>query len=398
MPKPRVLWVGDSPTVPTGFGRVTENILERLRKEWAVGVLGINYEGDPHRLPYPIFPAMLGGDVFGINRFGDLVNQTEPDVVFILHDTWNVARFCNIDVDVPIVGYMPVDSPNQPEVAMKALNKLAMAVFYTQFGVDEARRSGYEGPALVIPHGVDTELYHPIDKAEARHELGLDLPDDAFIIGNINRNQPRKRLDLTLMYFARWLEEYDISDNVYLLLHCAKNDIGWDLDQLARYLGLRKRLIFSNAAAVSSMQGVPEKAMPLIYNALDFQITTTLGEGWGLTTHEGMACGVPQLMPEWSALSEWPRGGVRYAPVTSFLAADSQVTTVGGIADAGAFIREMDVLYQNAKLREDVGEAGRVIATSPRFNWDNIAQQFDAVLSAQLLETEKREPVAAGAE
>lgn len=385
MPKPRLLFVGDSPTVPTGFARVAENILKRLRPEWGVGLLGINHNGDPHRFPYPIYPAHLGGDVFGISRYGDLVKQTHPDICLILHDTWNVAQFADIPVDCPVIGYMPVDSPNQPPSAIKLLNKLSHAVFYTQFGLDEARRGGYEGPASVIPHGVDTELYRPIDKQEARDYLSIrdQVGDDAFIVGNINRNQPRKRLDLTLMYFARWIEEYDIPSNVYLLFHCAQRDIGWDLVQLARYLGLGKRLLFTNTAE-TSMTGVAEEAMPYIYSALDVQVTTSLGEGWGLTTHEGMACGIPQLLPDWSALGEWPRGGVRYVPVTSYLAADNMVTTLGGVADQTAFIRELDIYYQNAKLREDVGKAGYEIATSERYNWDTIAHQFDELLQSYL--------------
>lgn len=397
MPKPRLLWVGDSPTVPTGFGRVTENVLGRLRNDWAVGLLGINYEGDPHAFPYPIYPAMVGGDVFGVKRYGNMVEHTSPDVCLAIHDTWNVAQFAAIETGVPLVGYMPIDSPNQPPEALKNLNKLSMAVFYTQFGVDEARRGGYEGPATVIPHGVDSVLYHPILREEAREQLGIlnQMPDDAFIVGNINRNQPRKRLDLTLMYFARWLEEYEIPDNVYLLLHCARRDIGWDLFQLARYLGIRKRLVFSNIAE-TSMSGVAEEAMPFIYNAIDLQVSTTLGEGWGLTTHEGMACGIPQLVPEWSALAEWPRGAVSYAPIGAYQAADNMITTIGGIADGSAFIREMDRLYQNPDLRDEMAKKALARATEARFKWDNIAVQFDQVLRAQLVE-KAPEPVAVGA-
>jgi glycosyltransferase involved in cell wall biosynthesis len=389
MAKPRLLWLGDSPTAPTGFARVTENVLARLRPDWAVGVIGINYSGDPHKLPYPIYPAHLGGDMYGRGRFEEIVKGVLPAVVLILNDPWIVASFLDVETDVPIVAYMPVDAPNQPPEAMALLNKLKLSVFYTQFGLDEARKAGYTGPAEIVPHGVDSQLYRPIDRAEALAALGLDekLPDDVFIVGNVNRNQQRKRLDLTMMLFARWVEQHEIPDNVRLLLHCARRDIGWDLVSLARYLGIKERLIFSNPAE-TSMSGLPEDVMPYVYNAIDVQVSTTMGEGWGLTTHEGMACGTPQLVPDWAALGEWPRGAVRYARVGSTLAHENMLTTLGGIVEPDAFIRELDALYRNKDLREQYGRLALARATEPRFAWDAVAARFDTLLRAAA----KKEP------
>jgi len=395
--KPRLLWAGDSPTAPTGFARVTENVLARLRPDWAVGVIGINYSGDPHKLPYPIYPASLGGDMYGLGRFEEIVAGVSPDVVLILNDPWIVAGFMQFKTDVPLVAYMPVDAPNQPLEAMAVLNKLTKAVFYTQFGLDEARKAGYTGPAEIVPHGVDAQMYRPLERGEALAALGLDekLPDDVFIVGNVNRNQQRKRLDLTMMLFARWVEQHEIPANVRLLLHCARRDIGWDLVSLARYLGIKERLIFSNPAE-TSMSGLPEDVMPYVYNAIDVQVSTTMGEGWGLTTHEGMACGVPQLVPDWAALGEWPRGAVRYAPVGARQAHENMLTTIGGIVDQDAFIGEMDALYRDADLRREYGRLALARATEPRFSWDSVAARFDTLLRevAAQAPVQEREAVA----
>jgi D-inositol-3-phosphate glycosyltransferase len=373
-----LLWCGDSPTAPTGFGRVTQNVLSQLRQDWAVGVLGINYEGDPHQYPYPIYPAILGGDLYGLRRFGTLAERTRPDVIVILNDTWIAARFAEIPVEAPLVAYMPVDAPNQPDLS--SLNRLAHAVFYTEFGIAEARRAGYTGPATVIPHGVDTGVYRPVERGEALERLGLrdKLPPDVVIIGNVNRNQPRKRLDLTIRLFARWVDEYQISSNVRLLLHCARQDIGPDLAGLAQYYGVRDRLIWTNPHN-SSMTGIAEELMPCVYGVIDIQVTTTLGEGWGLTTHEGMACGVPQLAPDWSALGEWARGAAVLVPVTGHHGLDG-VPTIGGVVDEGRFVKELDRLYRHREYRAFVGDRCLERAREPRFQWTEIGRQFDAVL------------------
>jgi len=45
----RLLWISDSPTLPSGYGRVTHEVLSRLRaRGHAVCCLGIVYDGWPY--------------------------------------------------------------------------------------------------------------------------------------------------------------------------------------------------------------------------------------------------------------------------------------------------------------------------------------------------------------
>lgn len=382
----RMIWVGDA-VAPTGFARVTHAIVPELQAHgWDVHVLGINYLGDPHSYPYPIFPASRGGDVYGLGRIGSLVERLEPDVVVVLNDPWIVAQFAALRLPVPLVGYMPVDAPNIRESVAQALSSgVALSIFYTQFGLDELRARGFHGRSAVIPHGVDLDVFQPMPRAVARRSLGLDqfLPPGSFVVGNVNRNQPRKRLDLTVQYFARWLEESKPARPAFLYLHCAERDQGWDVRQLAEYYGVRRRLLVTHGFA-TPLHGPPPEWLRILYCALDLQVSTTLGEGWGLTTMEGMACGVPQLVPEWSALAEWPRGAVRYVPVTSFAAAAQQLNTIGGVADAQAFVAALDELYGNDLEREALGRRGRELVSRPEFRWSTIGQRFHEEVTALL--------------
>jgi calcineurin-like phosphoesterase len=43
--KPKLLWVGDI-VATTGFARVTENVLSRLKDKYEIHVLGCNWHGD----------------------------------------------------------------------------------------------------------------------------------------------------------------------------------------------------------------------------------------------------------------------------------------------------------------------------------------------------------------
>lgn len=404
MGKPRLLWIGDA-GVSTGFARCTHRTLDVLREEYDVAVLGLNFVGEPHSMenphpwPYPIYPAMVGGDAFGVRRTEPIIKKFAPDVVVVQNDPWNVPAYLEqIPNGIPVVATMPVDGKNctlglkLAQLKKRAwkgkadhATRLACAVFWTQFGLREARAGGYDGPAAVIPLGIDLEIYKPTDKMEAREKLGFP-PEikSAYIVGNVNRNQPRKRLDLTIEYFADWVRRYNVSD-AYLYLQLAPTgETGYDALQLMQYYGFhgeQKRLILVEPELGI---GLDESIMPFVYSALDVQVTTTQGEGWGLTTMEGMACGVPQIVPEWAALGEWASAAAQNVPCYDHAVTVNKVNAVGGIADRGSFVESLQALYTRPEARRTLSEAGLALVRKPEYRWRSVGEQFGRVIETAL--------------
>ncbi len=385
-PKPRLLWIGDV-LVPTGFATVTHEVLNHLHHEWEVVVSGVNYDGSPHELPYPVMPAWQGGDMWGMNRFQHLCTEFDPAAVVINNDWWNVAPFAKIaPAGVPIIGYMPVDGGNLDPGAMAELSKLHAAVWYTGFGHRAACAAGFTGGRHIIPHGIDVEVFQPTDRHAARRRLGLKVPSNAFIVGNINRNQPRKRLDLTIQIFAAWIKQHDIT-NAHLLLHCAEKDTGWDLRRVAAYYGVADRLILTGAEDIRDLQDA--RRLKFIYNCLDVQMTTTLGEGWGLTTMEGMACGIPQIVPDSSALGEWATPAVKIPCSRTLI--HPEINTTGALVDEAPFVDALQVLYHSKATRSRLAAQGLEHVFSDAFRWKNVARQFRALLTAAPRQAKRRE-------
>jgi glycosyltransferase involved in cell wall biosynthesis len=346
-------------------------------------VLGIGYNGDPHPYRYPIYPAASLGDVWGVKRLPKILDRLQPDIVVVNNDPWNVIKFLEKTNGIPVVGYMPVDAPNMRQDICDRLSLLALSICYTEFGARTLHGAGNNSPFAVIPHGVNSELYRPMDKYHAREMIGLsNLPKDAFIVGNVNRNQGRKRLDLSIMAFSNWIRMNNIH-NAYLHLHCSLNDLGWDLLQLATYFGIEDRIIFTDRR-MTEVLGLPENVMPFVYNSFDIQISTTLGEGWGLTTHEGMACGIPQIVPKWSGLGEWCDGAVKFVPVEHIQIADCGINTLGGVCSKLFMVQAMDEMYHDPFIRAQYAEVGYKRATEERFHWSNIADQFNEQLTKVL--------------
>ena len=385
----RLLWIGDGPDCPSGFGRATREILNVLRETYDIVVLGINHLGDPGTVPYPVYTCSPGGDHYGVGRLVWLLNYltsigTPVDVICIQQDTWNIQPYIleleqSEHAKIPVIGVLAVDGKNIQ--AAPWLRGLSHAIFWTQFALDEARSGGYLGPATVIPLGVDLEVYYPEEKYEALAHRRIDVLAGKFIVGNVNRNQPRKRWDLTIKYFATWVKTKKIHD-AFLYLHVAPTgDVGVNVRQLMQYYGVIDRLALMDTLV---WHGIPEDAMRHSYNCFDVQVSTTQGEGFGLTTFEAMACGVPQIAPDWSALGDLCRDAALLVPCATTAIGPPYQNIVGGVADEAQFIEELDAVYRDAGLREHLRYAGLDLVSEPRFRWSDIGQRYAEVLARVL--------------
>jgi glycosyltransferase involved in cell wall biosynthesis len=372
----KLLWVGDA-ACPSGFAQATHRTLDTLKDHYDVTVLGINYRGDPYDYPYPIYAAAAGGDQLGINRLIWMCANFEPDLIVLQNDPWQIPLYLRQlqqypeHRHIPVIASLAVDGKNQQ--GMNHLNGLALAIFWSEFGQREARKAGYTGPSTVIPLGVDLETYYPMDKTQARLNRKLDFVKDKFIVGNVNRNQPRKRWDLTIEYFAEWVKAEKIKD-ARLYFHTAPTgDVGCDVKQLTKYYGILDMLLLREPQV---WYGDSDEAMRETYNCFDVQVSTTQGEGFGLTTFEGMACGVPQIVPDWAALGEHAKNAALLVPCTSTAIGWPYLNIIGGIADKAGFIKALSLMYHDHNVREEFRALGFVRVMDDKLRWPNIGERW----------------------
>lgn len=380
-----LLWIGDA-GCPSGFARATHEILRyvdfREEGNYNVTVLGLNYRGDPHPYPYPIYAAAVEGDGFGVNRLIWMCDLAKPDVIVIQNDGWNIPfyvkklqRFEEYK-NVPVIAVVAVDGKN---FRGEWLEGVTLAIFWTQFALDEARAGGYNGPAAVVPLGVDLNLYKPLNREEARAKLLPEAYVKAFVVGNVNRNQPRKRWDLTIEFFAEWIKAQSIRD-AYLYLHVAPTgDMGIEVKQFARYCGVEDRVLINQQQA---FYGASEEELVESYNLMDVCISTTQGEGFGLTTLEAMACGVPCIVPDWSALGCWAADGAWMVPCSTTHVGPPYVNVVGGVVDKDPFVDALQAMYSDPLVRRTIAQAGRKLAGNDRFRWSTIGRSYVEALDS----------------
>ncbi len=398
MPR-RVLIVSDF-ACATGFGRVMENLLARLDlTNWTPYIIALNYHGDPvplrERYPH-IFPASVGGgDAYGVSRIAAICTQVQPTLLVIQSDAWLVPLYLERlqlagVTQPPTLAYCPPDSKNQPGGRLLTKFGVKTLVTPTDFGRKELILGGYEGKAEVLPYGVDTELYKPLDQVECRKTLYF--PEEIFhdfVVGRADRNAQRKRYDLTIEGFAKWWVGAGQPLDAWFYAHCAMKDIGYDLIQLCSYWGrelgvgdaIERRLLYK--PGLRPGVGLPERSMPAVYNTWNLHLSTAMGEGGGLVALESAACGVGQALVEYAAYGEWwGEDAAWMMPVRhSITTAGGGVNTQGGCTGVDDVRLALNEAYASWKGRGHTNLVTRskqalTVARSNKHNWDTLAARF----------------------
>jgi D-inositol-3-phosphate glycosyltransferase len=200
-----------------------------------------------------------------------------------------------------------------------------------------------------IPCGVDTDLFTPADRAEARRRLGLDGRPVLLWVGRI---APIKGLDTLLDAVARLAEG---GQDMRLLV------VGGDADEptSGHEASLRQRLArLGLEGSVRFVGPQPQSVLPLYYAASDVTVLPSYYESFGMVALEAMACGSPVIASRVGGLVTTVRDGV-----TGFLVPDG---------DVGALAERIETLVADPELRWRLGREG--VRWAAQHRWPCVAE------------------------
>lgn len=378
MGKKRILAIGDG-VAATGFSTVMHNILGNLpRKDFEVHHLAVNYSGDPHEYDWKIYPAhAFGSDLLGMKRLPRFA-ENEFDGIFILNDVWVIDKYLEVIKSSfkkipPIIVYFPVDSKYLDPDWFKHFDIVSEVCVYTQFGYDEVKRVYDREDINIIPHGIDHKSFFRLDsnREKIKKMIFPDREDftDSFIVLNANRNQPRKRIDLTIQGFALFAQ--DKPSNVKLYLHMGSRDVGWDIFKLTARYEVSDRLIVTNLN--HSIQQVPIDKLNAIYNACEVGINTSIGEGWGLTSVEHAATGAVQIVPDHSSCRELFYDCGLVVPVNQPVTSNDTLTE-GGLISPKGLADSLNNLYYDREMLRTLSNKCYNKFFNEQYSWKKIVQ------------------------
>jgi D-inositol-3-phosphate glycosyltransferase len=177
---------------------------------------------------------------------------------------------------------------------MVAANVVEREHLLRHYGADRSR-------IAVVPCGVDTELFRPGDRAQARRDLGLGRGPVVLYVGRL---EPIKGLD-TLLDAVGQLRAGGLA--LELLV------VGGDGDEASagHEAELRRRIRTLGLADCVRFLGMqPQDRLRAYYVAADATVLPSYYESFGMVALEAMACGSPVVGSRVGGLTTTIRDGV----------------------------------------------------------------------------------------
>lgn len=324
-----VLWASNAPWAPSGYGVQSKHFAPRIAKHGHSTAFAANYGAQAGVLNWgglPVLPSLMDGhgrDVL-TSHAAAFFQGLKKGGIIILYDSWVYDPHVLHKDRANVAVWAPVDhEPAPPGVLGFFEESGAIPLAMSQHGYAEFAEADLD--PIYIPHAVDTKLFTPGDKADARQRIGLP-DDDRFVVGMIaaNKGNPsRKSFDQALQAFAQIL--LDHSDAI-LYLH-TEADGKFDGVNLPALLGALK-IPAENVRFADPYQlilGFPDDYMVAAYRAIDVLLNPAMGEGFGVPVLEAQACGTPVIVSEFTAMREigqvgWQVGGQKtFTPMRSWM-------------------------------------------------------------------------------
>ena len=222
-------------------------------------------------------------------RLRRLVAEWRPDMLdahFIWPDGVAVgllARELGVPYSVTLRGkiYPCLDVPSQRRQCCEALQNAAAVVSVSDPMAVVARELGAAPERVhVVPNGVDTNMFRPVDRRQARRRIGLDHGGPLLAtVGHLGRRKGHHEVIQALSH---------LDESVRLVLVGGDRAGGADTRALQRCIdrwGVRDRVLLAGVQ--------PHEEIPLYLGAADVSVLASYREGCPNVVLESLACGRP---------------------------------------------------------------------------------------------------------
>ena len=327
MSRKKILFLSDAVSSTSGLGRITRDLSLRVHQHMSdvYEVAAVGYGGTgTTSIPFKEF-HLHSIDNWLVRELPQIWADFVGDDDGILMCIWDASRLYWLGI--------PQTCPNPhlrrwvETTSMKkwlygaidaagANGKLSTRIAETYKGYDRlldysAFSCDVTGNTEHLPHGIDTSVFYPRDHKQAReafaHSGFAGLKQDSLLIGIVATNQARKNWQLG-METCRIL--LDRGHDVRLWCHVDILDRYWSIGNLIADYGLAGRVAVT-------MQRFTDDQMAGMYSACDVTLSIA-PEGFGFSSGESLACGVPTICGSYGAQAEFVHKEMQINPVAYF--------------------------------------------------------------------------------
>ena len=199
-----------------------------------------------------------------------------------------------------------------PQDVLVAPSKAAASAF-TSFceAIRQHKLHEWDPPSIeVVPHGIDTCHFKPMDRVAARDSIGL--PMDKTIVGYVGRLSQFTKMDVIPLLRAFQRATADRNDVVLVLAGADYVRYRSLLSDIIKKLRLRDKVIVRTKVEYPNDTVVYMNACDVFVSLSDYT-----GETFGLAPVEAMACGLPVVLADWGPYRDLIRDGIEGFLITT---------------------------------------------------------------------------------
>lgn len=313
-----MMWVSNGRMWKSGYGNQTDLFLPRVKAAGfdPVSFAFTNRVGNPIWHADGILELQAGYEKFGNDVIAAHMDWSKAAFSFGLFD------FFVIDANEyrkhPHAQWIPVDNePLRGDLAQSLRVGARWVVVMSRFGERVLRDAGFD--PLYVPHGIDTKLFRPIDRAEARARMQKRIDEDTpemkivldgkyVVLMNAANVSSRKGFFEALSAFKEFHKHVPES---LLYLHTDMTGIrGQNLFDHIRRLEMDEDAIAYPNQYFYGMGMIDGEWLNDLYNTADVLLNPAYGEGFGIPIIEAQAAGCPVIVTDCSSMSELCLSGI----------------------------------------------------------------------------------------
>jgi glycosyltransferase involved in cell wall biosynthesis len=380
-------------------------------------------------------------DHTGSVTFDEVVKVVQPKVVISLGDPWMIDYIKKSEYRdfFSWIAYVPIDRDTISQRWKGALRAPDVLALYSKFGMETIDDQVPLCNTVYIPHGVDRMCFKEYyadgmgpdddidDVMQGRKSgiLGAGFADK-FIVGFVGRNQVRKNIPGGFAAFkafncATWCERQDIefeedgedvsvnaeefcpnrqkfrcemcpafqqrpeTEHSMFWLHTTPGSgvdrddapgVGWNIEEMATRFGLDGKVGIT--PGITALKGLPREALAMIMNCFDVHLFMSHSEGFGLPIAETLACGVPNVVTDYSSMSELVSDGGGYAIEPIAFSTYTTWENPWAIPHVGKAADKINELFLDKELYTKTRKDAVKSKMTP--HWDVPAMQFRDII------------------